>query len=116
MIYVTNAFSINMLIENTQLQFLQIDPVTVINWLCMEEFTSAVGHADTAMLIQNQLYAAGGPSTDMAIGPIPMNRISVQMGREDILLVAQYSGPRLPEGVHILPEGAKLTWWEVRAI
>lgn len=114
MIYVTNAFSINMLPMTASLQFITITPEKVINWLCMEEFTSAVGHTDTAMLIQNQLYSVGGPGTADAIGEIPMNRISLQMKPEDILLVAQYSGPRLPEGVHVLPEGATIKWWEVR--
>jgi hypothetical protein len=63
---------------------------------------SAVGHADTAAVFSSIL--------DRAIEP---NRISVKLTRDDMAIVGQYVGPRLPEGATTLPEGAAIEWWLV---
>jgi hypothetical protein len=44
---------------------------------------------------------------------VPMNRATVQLTAGDVLFVAQYSGPRLPEGATSLPDGAKIEFLRV---
>jgi hypothetical protein len=67
------------------------------------KFTSAVGHADTAMVFSNELGL-----------PILPNRVSVKLyDPETRVLVGQYVGPRLPEGATRLPDGATIEWWIV---
>ncbi len=64
-----------------------------------QDFESALGHADTALLISSLLgreYLA--------------NRVQVRLGVGDCAMVAQYTGPRLPEGATALPEGAEIKW------
>ena len=65
-------------------------------------FVSAVGHADTAALFSNILGVDIRP-----------NRVSVRLTEGEQALLGQYSGPRLPEGTLVLPEGAKITWIKV---
>jgi hypothetical protein len=65
-------------------------------------FVSAVGHADTALLFSNTLGVDVRP-----------NRISVSFTEGEQALLGQYSGPRLPEGCSVLPEGAKIVWIRV---
>lgn len=66
---------------------------------------SAVGHADTAALFSALLGR-----------PVEQVRRSVQLGDEDVLLVGQYVGPRLPEGSTTLPAGAAVRWLVVEII
>lgn len=104
---VANAFSLNMLVrQSVKLEFL---PVTVAvatdgsgffldtaagERICVkrEEVVSAVGHADTAAVFSGILGAN-----------VPMNRTTLhglfQEMFDDMLLVGQYSGPRLAEGL-----------------
>lgn len=97
MIYLSNAFSINMLDQSETVQFKRMDqPPT------LETFTSAVGHADTAAVFSSVLNQC-----------IEANRCTVTLSKGDTLIVGQYSGPRLPEGATSLPEGATIIWWEV---
>jgi len=63
---------------------------------------SAIGNADTARIVSGLLGVE-----------LPANRISVKMTGMESLVVAQYSGSRLPEGATTLPEGAKVEFWEV---
>ena len=42
-----------------------------------------------------------------------MNRISVNLGNNDVLLVAQLSGGRLPEGATTIPDGMSIQFWVV---
>jgi hypothetical protein len=67
-------------------------------------WTSACPTADAAKLFSSLL----GPE-------IPVNRVSIQLGvitsDEPVALLGQYTGPRLPEGTTVLPEGANITWW-----
>ena len=74
----------------------------VAEWEPHAEIVSAVGHSDTAALFSSQLGREIEP-----------NRVSVKLAPEDILVVGQYVGPRLPEGATELPEGAKIEWWVV---
>lgn len=62
---------------------------------------SAVGHADTAVILSSML----GKTLDV-------NRVSIKLDDPNVkLIVGQYTGPRLPEGTKVLPEGASIEWW-----
>lgn len=103
MLYVTNAFSINML--DRVFYDIFFHPITqhqAEHLLKAEDWVSAVGHEDTARVFSDQLNHKIEP-----------NRTTVQLGEDDMLLVGQYTGPRLPEGASRLPEGATINWWLV---
>lgn len=65
---------------------------------------SAIGHADTARIISSLLGEE-----------IPTSRITVQLVKYQTVVVAQYIGPRLPEGATELPEEATIEfrWVEI---
>lgn len=105
MILLTNAFSINMLTQDTSFRFNKLTVEEAVARLG-EDFVSAVGHADTAALFAEQLGIV-----------VPCNRITVEIDDNvKTLIVGQYKGPRLPEGCHTLPEGATIEWWSVTPI
>lgn len=80
--YLLNAFSLQMLEDfPTTVKFTEVESLPA-------GLESAVGHADTA-----------------AVLGVPMNRISVKMGKGDTAYIAQLIGGRLPEGSTTLPEG-----------
>lgn len=108
--YLLNAFSISMVPDGA---LLEIDPITEVH---AKQFAvsgvpsvyldciSAIGHANTAAVISGMLGA-----------DVPVNRINVKLiPGHDAAIVAQYSGPRLPEGAKTLPDGAKIEWFSVR--
>lgn len=66
-------------------------------------FESAVGHADTAALVSQQLGIE-----------VPVNRTSVKLPPGSEAVVAQYVGPRLPEGTKVLPDGARIDYLHVK--
>ena len=67
-----------------------------------DTIVSAIGHADTARLIGQQLGIE-----------LLADRRSVTLG-DELMLVAQYIGPRLPEGATELPSGARIEYFLVR--
>jgi len=69
------------------------------------EMLNAVGHESTAAVMNSILPV-----------DVVMNRITVSLDDESALLVAQYKGPRLEEGVTELPEGAHIEWWTVSVV
>ena len=97
MVYIGNAFSLNM-VSRSLLQAVRFQPIGEPDtWPDLWVFAhSIVGHPDTARLLG-----------------VECNRQSVLLNREDELLVAQYIGPRLPEGATELPEGARIEWVRV---
>ena len=99
-IYLSNAFSLSMISEigNCNIEVVSniLNPGQMVEDL---KPTSIVGHQDTANLFANILDV-----------DVPMNRVSVTLEKGDILIVGQYTGPRLPEGTSILPEGASINW------
>lgn len=100
MIYIANAFSIQMLdVEHldTMVKFLTMTIADVNSYLKNNDFTSAIGHDDTANVVSSILGRE-----------IPMNRINVHLTKNDILIVAQFMGGRLPEGATTLPEGIEI--------
>lgn len=103
MLYLANAFSLNMLDRSLHAPVIvPADLEAVKDSLQHETFTSVVGHPDTAALFAALLDV-----------DVPCNRTSVRLQHGDILLVGQYTGPRLPEGATTLPEGASIEWWQV---
>jgi hypothetical protein len=111
MMYLTNAFSINMLEGNAKVTFTKIeDTAYVAKILAMSmdnnNLTGAIGHASTAEVV------------NAALGlDIVHSRCNVVFKETDSwldsLMVAQYRGPRLEEGTTTLPEGATIEWWLV---
>ena len=97
MIYLGNAFSMNM-VPRSLLQAVRFQPIGEPDtWSDLWVFAhSIVGHPDTARLLG-----------------VECNRQSVMLGPDDDLIVAQYIGPRLPEGATELPEGARIAWVRV---
>lgn len=94
MIYVGNAFSLGM-VPSDLLRNVRMEPCArpVLGGL---EWTSCVGHADTATVLG-----------------VPFARSSVTLAAGDSLFVAQLQGGRLPEGARTLPDGASFAWVRV---
>jgi len=98
--YLTNAFSLNMLASlNANIAVRTIEAQDVRDFNDHDSLESAVGHADTAAVFSTILHF-----------PVPANRITIQAKPGDRLIVGQYCGPRLPEGATTLPQGATITW------
>jgi len=110
-LYLANAFSINMLPREHRIyEFLFISPfeAAALLYVLRDRVTNIIGHADTAALVEQVLRAeVGGLEL-----PEPQ-RLTVQLAAADEVLVAQYTGPRLPEGATQLPEGARIDFWLV---
>lgn len=109
MIYITNSFSLNILPPldtNTHhlLEVTRISPAMAADILANHSWQSAIGHSDMAMLVSRMLPLGHD---------IPANRVNVSMDVDDIALVAQYSGPRLPAGASRLPNDAEIRFYAV---
>ena len=108
MIYIGNAFSLSMLdmqepasvVRNVRVTLLTLDEVK--NLLKHNRVVSCIGHQTTAVLFSSMLDHY-----------LPVDRISVVLKGIDTMIVGQYSGPRLDEGVTTLPEGASIRWMMV---
>lgn len=106
-LYVTNAFSLNMIPETIpygRVCFKCLTKDEALEAIAMVEgkgypFISAVGHQSTADVFSVELGV-----------PVKMNRTTLQLTHDVGLIVGQYVGPRLEEGVTTLPEGAKIKW------
>jgi hypothetical protein len=61
---------------------------------------SFIGHADTAAMLSRELEM-----------PVAANRANLVLEPGNQMIVAQYVGPRLPEGTVALPEGARIKWY-----
>jgi len=96
-----NAFSINMLTGNSVVRFTQIT-TDQAKELLNDNVESFIGHTDTANVLTTILGV-----------PVTVNRASLIAQQGEQFIVAQFSGPRLPEGTTSLPEGAVLTFWLV---
>ena len=97
--YLSNSFIINM-VEDFE-DFILIRSRKINPSEIPADVESAIGHADTARIVSGILGRE-----------VPAERKDVHLKRGDVLYVAQYKGPRLPEGATVLPEGARLEFLE----
>jgi hypothetical protein len=97
MLYIANAFSLGM-VPRALLHRVRCAPIErpILGGV---DFISAVGHADTALLLG-----------------VPMARIAITLQPGDTLYIAQYVGTRLPEGTTELPPGARFEWVAVTVL
>lgn len=103
--YLGNAFSAGMLAGTSLVEFEVLDIAAARAWVASPGWMSCLGHADTALLVSALLGVDA-----------PMQRVSTELHVGDELLIAQYNGPRLPEGSVALPEGAKIRWILARVV
>ena len=102
--YITNAFSLNML-ESLNAVVTSTEIYAREAARLGKDAVSIVGHPDTAAVMASVLGI-----------PVVANRATVLLKPHDELIVGQYRGPRLPEGVSTLPEGARIDWARVRIL
>lgn len=97
--YVLNAFSLNMVKGAGRLEVIPItvEEASSIVRDAKADLQWAIGHEDTSLLV----------SLVLGINPQHAQRINVSLDDKKAL-VAQYKGPRLPEGTTKLPEGASI--------
>ena len=97
-----NAFSLNMLASFPASVMIKEVSLDEAREAVAQGFDSAVGHAETAAVLGEQLGVA-----------VPCQRVTVSLEKGEAVLVGQYRGPRLPEGATHLPEGATIKWYLV---
>jgi len=102
MLYIANAFSLNMLPPHKASTIFvnPIDRDAARDILKKNDWSSAIGHPDIAAIVSADLGA-----------DIPVNRTTLKLGADDTLLVAQYIGPRLAPGTIALPDGASIQYF-----
>jgi hypothetical protein len=96
---IANAFSLNMVEFPATISCSKIshEQIKCIGCTGKPVLESVIGHADTAAIVSGILGIE-----------LPANRASVKLQPGEKMIVAQYSGPRLPEGTTVLPENAKI--------
>jgi hypothetical protein len=112
--YLLNAFSLNMLSEDVRQQMTNVtitpcnvqDAAYKLRYAAQsgQSIVNAIGHADTAAIVAQEL-------ADNEYHAPQAERASVTLSYGDRAIVAQYVGPRLPEGATTLPEGARIEWF-----
>ena len=106
MLFITNAFSIQMLPDPDNLVSIKtISADKAAEMIRQYKFESFIGHADTANVVSGILDAN-----------IEMNRKSVHMTSGDQLIVAQVMGGRLPEGTTTIPPGMRIEFKLVKIL
>jgi hypothetical protein len=116
-VYLVNAFSLNMLSGDNftvSIKKLTVDEAKRLlapDGHLASDVVLAVGHVDTARLVGSLL---GLPEADIdRMVEVAQTRPTVKMTTGDKAVVAQYIGPRLPEGATKLPEGARIEFFLV---
>jgi hypothetical protein len=101
--YLVNSFSFNMVQLDREVH-VTASPLTIdaARAAYTDDVVSAIGHADTAAVVAGLLGRA-----------VPANRATLTLRPGDELLLAQYTGPRLPEGATSLPAGARIDFLQV---
>lgn len=108
MVYLGNAFSLQMLDINEFGTGVRINPIeedTVSFIIQTTPCESCIGHADTARVVSNILGME-----------VPCHRKSIKLVQGDRLIVAQVVGGRLPEGTTVLPEGMGIVFYLVEIV
>ena len=119
MLYVGNAFSLQMVQNGANIHVEDIDANTakteIITGLTKAVF--CIGHADTARIAAKSLNAAICLGRDIDWVEFTeeqmFHRVNVSLVSGDTLYVLQVMGGRLPEGCTELPEGIQLQWRKV---
>lgn len=112
MLFLTNAFSLNMLEpQHVKINANRVDAATAASTIAGapargQPVTGCFGHQDIAAVASAEL-AMDAPDL------FGVSRRTVSVRKKDEVIVAQYSGPRLPEGTTRLPEGATIVWWHL---
>ena len=114
MLYLANAFSLNILhISNGRMAHVVVNKIEegraaeLIRSACrLSGFNNIIGHQTTDEIIRCIFE-------DYELFIPPGQRKSILIHEEDILVVAQYIGPRLEEGTTVLPDYARIEWFEV---
>lgn len=112
-LYLLNAFSLNMLSFDEEQEFIPpmrvvvnpmspLDAARVVQEAYNNNLHTHIGHESTAALLSKMLNI-----------PLRADRATVTMMSGDIAIVAQYVGPRLPEGATSLPDGATIRFYLV---
>lgn len=101
-LYLVNALSLNMAAEAEGAFRWRAIPPAEVREVLAEGFVSAIGHEDMARILSGMLGLE-----------VPVNRATLAVQPGDRLVVAQYRGPRLPEGAASLPEGARVEFFLV---
>lgn len=70
---------------------------------------NSIGHPATDVVVREFLEKDG---IHVPVG----ERMTVTVQPEDLLIVAQYVGERLPEGATTLPAGARIVWRSVSTV
>ena len=106
MLYLANSFSLQML-NLERVNYIEITPLNQeeVKKLLEKGFISVIGHNDTAIILTNILGV-----------DVPFNRASINLTTEDILVVAQITGGRLPKNCSSLPENLKFKFVKVNII
>lgn len=99
MIYLLNAFSLQMVDIPCGVRFAEVSEIDVQIGINSGLVVSAIGHQDTANVLG-----------------VPMNRINVHLNAGDIAYVAQLQGGRLPEGSTTLPDGFSFKFIKVEVV
>lgn len=109
-VVIANAFSLNMLqsdVLNINVSFEKLTPAAAAELIKEAgEVVSVVGHADTAAVL-----------TSLLGFQVATNRTTYKWDAiSEVILVAQFSGTRLPEGATSLPDGAVLEFFKVSSM
>lgn len=91
-----NAFSLNMVPADLPAR-LRLEELRLQDVRRIQDLESHIGHESTCYLLSSLLGR-----------PIELQRSTLCMSPGEMIIVAQYSGPRLPEGATSLPEGASI--------
>ena len=109
MLKLANAFSLNMLNTEVETHVLLTKRISKeeAKELLKEGFENYIGHKDIANVVSNELGL-----------PVEMNekRPNLLLNPEDVVVIAQYIGPRLPEGATELPPNARIEHFTVQII
>jgi hypothetical protein len=105
-IYLGNAFSLQMIPEGGIIEVNKLTIEQVLESLIDEDILEGIiGHEDTANLVNSILNLN-----------LTHSRKSIVLNDDDILVVAQVTGGRLPVGCTELPEGCKLEFYSVNFV
>ena len=91
--YVSNAFSLQMVTEGK----------IIIREITKEQFNN----------LKKDAYSIMGHEDMAKLHDVPFNRETITLKDGDVLLVAQITGGRLPEGATVVPDGVEIKYLEV---